>query len=65
MRREMLVKDTNYGMQALWDYVRKLGPLDKPKPREWVGLDDDDIAALGLPVAKARALEALLRRRNT
>jgi len=58
------MKDTNYGLQALWDYVRKLGPLDKPK-REWVGLDDDDIAALDLPVAKARALEALLKRRNT
>jgi len=24
------VKDMNFGMQALWDYVRKLGPLDKP-----------------------------------
>lgn len=24
------MKDTNYGLQALWDYVRKLGPLGKP-----------------------------------
>jgi hypothetical protein len=33
--------------------------------RQWVGLDDDDISALGLSIAKARALESLLKRRNT
>ena len=31
----------------------------------WVGLDDDDISALGLSIAKARALESLLKKRNT
>lgn len=83
------MKDQNYGMKALWDYVRKLGPLGSPATnyealwkqmcercdeldkklaqieQQWVGLDEADIAALDLPVAKARALEALLRRRNT
>ncbi len=33
--------------------------------RQWVGLDDDDISALGLSIAKAKALESLLKRRNT
>jgi hypothetical protein len=33
--------------------------------RQWVGIDDDDISALGLSIAKARALESLLKRRNT
>jgi hypothetical protein len=33
--------------------------------RQWVGLDDDDISALGLSISKARALESLLKRRNT
>ena len=33
--------------------------------RQWVGLDDDDISALGLSIAKARALESLLKKRNT
>jgi hypothetical protein len=35
------------------------------EPHKWVGLDDDDISALGLSIAKARALESLLKRRNT
>jgi hypothetical protein len=33
--------------------------------RQWIGIDDDDISALGLSIAKARALESLLKRRNT
>jgi hypothetical protein len=33
--------------------------------RQWVGLDDDDISALGLSIAKAKALESLLKRKNT
>lgn len=64
----MLVKDTNYGLQALWDYVRKLGPLDKPK-REWVGLEEKEVMDLymfwvvdlqdimGFYIAIARKLE--------
>jgi hypothetical protein len=45
-------------------------PAPKERKRQsarsaWVGLDDDDISALGLSIAKARALESLLKRRNT
>ena len=39
----MLVKhDQNYGMKALWAYVRSLGPLGKPS-REWRGLTDEEV----------------------
>ena len=41
-------------------------PPHHRKPNlEWVGLDYDDIDALGLSIAKARAVEALLKGRNT
>ena len=48
--------------------IRNVTPVYTTPPaaqRQWVGLDDDDISALGLSIAKAKALESLLKRRNT
>jgi hypothetical protein len=48
--------------------VQDVSLIDEGKTaakRQWVGLYDDDISALGLSIAKARALESLLKRRNT
>ncbi len=61
--------DQNYGMKALWAYVRSLGPLDKPS-REWRGLTDEEIDDIYMGAGKhdlirARAIEAKLKEKNT
>ena len=59
--------DQNYGMKALWAYVRSLGPLGKPS-REWQGLTDEEKNAItwGNDIYKILELaEAKLKEKNT
>jgi hypothetical protein len=60
-------KDNTVSIYCERDQTNKVEAMFTPPAaqRQWVGLDDDDISALGLSIAKAKALESLLKRRNT